>query len=95
MYPQSKPQIRVSPVHVKSGDQVIMTGAGFTPNRSAMSHLLRPDETEYNPLRLRIDERGQISHKIDTVMLSLGTFEAWVEDEATQVVSNRTQFTVE
>ena len=60
-----------------------------------MSHLRRPDETEYNPIRLRINERGEISHKIDTVMLTLGTFEAWVEDEASQIVSNETKFTVE
>ena len=73
----------------------MLTGAGFTANRSAMSHLLKPDETEYNPLRLRINEQGEISHKIDTVMLGLGTFEAWVEDEASQVVSNRAQFTVQ
>jgi hypothetical protein len=95
MYPQNEPQIRVSPVRVKSGDQVMLTGTGFTANRSAMSHLLRPDDTEYNPLRLRINERGELSHKIDTVMLGLGTFETWVEDEASRAVSNRTEFTVE
>jgi hypothetical protein len=82
-------------VRVKSGDQVMLTGTGFTANRSAMSHLLRPDDTEYNPLRLRINERGELSHKIDTVMLGLGTFETWVEDEASRAVSNRTEFTVE
>ena len=52
MYFQTKPQIHVSPVRVKSGDQVMLTGSGFTPNRSAMSHLRRPDETEYNPCDL-------------------------------------------
>jgi hypothetical protein len=92
---QNKPEIRVSPARVKSGEPVLLTGAGFTPNRSGMSHLLKPDGSEYNPLRLRVNERGEIGHKIDTVMLDLGTFEAWVEDEASKVLSNRVRFTVD
>ena len=92
---QKKPEIRVSPDRVKAGGQVLLTGTGFTPNRSAMSHLRRPDGTEYNPLRLRTNERGEVVHKIDTVMLDIGTFESWVEDEASKVVSNRIQFAVE
>ena len=95
VYAQKKPEISVSPVHVKAGDPVMLTGTGFTPNRSAMSHLLRPNGTEYNPLRLRIDERGEFTHKIDTVMLDIGTFELWAEDETSKVVSNRIQFKVE
>jgi len=95
IYAQSKPQIGVSPARVKVGENVMLTGTGFTTSRSAMSHLRRPDEGEYNPLRLRVSERGEISHKIDTVMLEKGTFEVWVEDEASKVISNRVQFTVE
>ena len=94
-YGQTKPRISVDPVRVKSGDQVLLTGTGFTPNRSAMSHLRRPNESEYNPLRFRINERGEFVHKIDTVMLDTGTFEVWVEDETSQTVSNRVQFTVQ
>jgi len=89
------PQISVSPDRIKSGGNVILTGTGFTPNRLVMSHLLRPDGTEYNPLRLRTNDRGEFSHRIDTTMLDLGTFEIWVEDEPSNTVSNRTRFTVE
>ena len=92
---QKKPEISVSPARVKSGDPVLLTGTGFTPNRSVMSHLRKPNESEYNPLRLRTNERGEFVHKIDTVMLDLGTFELWAEDEASNVVSNRAQFGVE
>ena len=92
---QKKPEISVSPARVKAGDPVMLTGTGFTPNRSVMSHLRRPDASEYNPLRLRTDERGEFSHKIDTVMMDAGSFELWVEDEASKVVSNRTLFRVE
>ncbi len=95
VYAQKKPEISVSAARVRVGESVILKGSGFTPNRSAMSHLLRPNGTEYNPLRLRIDERGEFTHKIDTVMLDVGTFELWAEDETSKVVSNRIQFKVE
>jgi hypothetical protein len=95
MVVQKKPEIRVSATRVKSGEPVLLTGTGFTSNRFGMSHLLRPDGSEYNPLRLRVNERGEIVHKIDTVMLDFGTFEVWVEDEASTVVSNRVRFTVD
>jgi hypothetical protein len=94
-YMQQKPQISASPTRVKSGENVMLSGTGFTPNRSAMSHLRRPNETEYNPIRLRVNERGEISHKIDTVMLDEGTFEVWVEDETSKSTSNRVRFNVE
>ena len=92
---QKRPAIEVSADHVKSGGAVYLMGTGFTPGRTAMSHLLRPDGTEYNPVRLRINDRGELSHKIDTTMLNLGTFEVWIEDESSKVVSNRAHFTVE
>jgi len=94
-YAQKKPEITVSPTKVKMGDPVQLTGTGFTPNRSVMSHLRRPDGSEYNPLRFRTTERGEFSHKIDTVMLDVGTFELWAEDEVSTVISNRIQFNVE
>ena len=90
-----QPEIRVTPDRLKSGGSVMMTGTGFTPNRSVVSHLLRPDESEYNPLRLRANAKGEIAHQISSVMLQIGRHELWVEDEATQVVSNHVRFTVE
>jgi len=92
---QQKPQISVSPARVKMGEPVLLTGTGFTPDRSVLSHLRRPDGSEYNPLRFRTDSRGQFVHKIDTVMLDIGNFEVWAEDEASKIVSNRAQFIVE
>jgi hypothetical protein len=91
---QKKPEIRVNQSRVKAGDWILLTGTGFTPDRSAMSHLLKPDGTEYNPLRLRVNPSGEVVHKIDTVMLDIGAFELWVEDEPSKIVSNRIRFTV-
>ncbi len=92
---QGKPAISVSAPYAKAGDLVLMTGTGFTPNRTVMSHLRRPDGSDYHPLRLRTNELGEFLHKIDTVTLEIGMFELWVEDETTHVESNRVHFSVE
>jgi hypothetical protein len=92
---QTKPEVSVSPTHARSGDPVYVMATGFTPNRTAMSHLVRPDGTEYNPLRFRTNDRGEFFHKIDTTMLDHGSFQLWAEDEASNVNSNRVQFTVD
>ena len=91
----AQPQVKLSANRVKSGDLVFLTGTGFTPNRTAMAHLQRPDGSEYNPLRLRTNDRGEFTHRIDTIMLDTGTFDVWVEDEASNSTSNRMHFTVE
>jgi hypothetical protein len=95
MGPQAKPQVSISPARAKSGDPVYMSATGCTRSATVLAHLLRPNGTEYNPLRLRTDERGELTHKIDTTMLSAGPFEAWIEDEASHTVSNHAKFTVE
>jgi len=91
---QKKPEISVSPSRVQSGGLIMLNGAGFTPDRSVLSHLRKPNGMEYNPLRLRANARGELVHKIDTVMLDPGTFEVWIEDEDAKVASNRVQFSV-
>lgn len=92
---QRKPQISVAPERVRSGEFLLLKGSGFTPKAVVMSYLRRPDESEYNPLRVRTDERGELIHKIDSTMLDPGTFEVWVEDGTAKTVSNHVQFTVD
>ncbi len=92
---QQKLVIKADRSRVKSGEILYVTGTGFIPDRAVISHLIRPDKTEYNSLRLRANAAGELVHKIDTVMLDIGTFEMWVEDETSRATSNRIQFTVE
>jgi hypothetical protein len=92
---QQKPSIQADHSQVQSGEILYVKGSGFTPGRAVISHLIRPDKTEYNPLRLRANAAGEVVHKVDTVMLGIGTFEMWIEDEASKATSNRIQFTVE
>ena len=92
---QQKLVIKADRSRLKVGEILYVTGTGFTPAGAAISHMTRPDKSEYNPLRLRANAKGEIVHKIDTVMLDVGTFEMWVEDESLKTTSNRIQFTVE
>jgi hypothetical protein len=92
---QQKLVIKADHSRVKSGEILYVTGTGFIPDRAVIAHMIRPDKTEYNTLRLRANASGELVHKIDTVMLDIGTFELWVEDEASKATSNRIQFTVE
>jgi hypothetical protein len=92
---QQKLSIKADHSQVRSGEILYVNGSGFTPGRAVISHLIRPDKTEYNPLRLRANAAGEVVHKVDTVMLDIGTFEMWMEDEASKATSNRIQFTVE
>jgi len=89
-----KAEITVSPTRVRSGGLVMLNGVGFTPDRAVLSHLVKPNAMEYNPLRLRANAKGELVHKIDTVMLDIGSFEVWIEDEGTKTTSNRVQFVV-
>jgi hypothetical protein len=95
LWAQQKLLIKADHSRLKSGEILYVTGTGFTPGGAVVSHLIRPDKTEYNPLRLRANAGGEIVHRIDTVMLDVGTFELWVEDEASKALSNRIQFSVE
>ena len=95
MWAQQKPVIKADRTRLKSGEILYVTGTAFTPGRAAITHMTRPDKSEYNPLRLRANANGEIVHKIDTVMLDIGTFDMWVEDETSQATSNRIQFSVE
>jgi len=92
---QQKLVIKADHSRVTSGEILYVTGTGFIPDRAVIAHLILPDKTEYNTLRLRANAAGELVHKIDTVMLDIGTFELWVEDEASKATSNRIQFTVE
>jgi hypothetical protein len=89
-----KAEISVSPTRIKLNGIVMLSGTGFTADRPVLSHMRKPNDMEYNPLRLRANAKGELVHKIDTVMLDLGTFEVWVEDEDAKTVSNRVTFTV-
>ena len=90
---QSAPRIVLSRDKVADRGAVEMKGTGFTPKSAILSHLKRPDGTEFNPLRFITDEKGQFTHNINTQELPLGKHEVWVVDSG-GVTSNIATFEV-
>src|SRR5688572_16063209 len=80
-FAQRKPQLALSPAKVHLGGEVTMRGVGFTEKKYALSHLRRPDGTEYPVLRLLANERGEFTHTVDTLLMDVGTYELWAIDE--------------
>jgi hypothetical protein len=87
------PRIALSREKVFDRGFVEMTGTGFTPKQSIISHLKRPDGTEFPGLRLLTDEKGEFAHKINTYDLQHGIHQVWVID-SNGVSSNIATFEV-
>ena len=91
---QTKPQVTLTPERVMRSGMIAMKGTGFTPKSTALSHLKRPDGTEFPILPFLTNERGEFNHDIDTLLLSPGVHEVWVEDEKTKAVTDVVRFEV-
>jgi hypothetical protein len=91
---QTTPTITLSTDRIQVRGFVAMRGTGFSPTKEAISHLRRPDGTEFPILPILIDDRGEFSHEIDTLLLNIGQHELWVVDSATGVSSNVARFEV-
>src|SRR5215475_799416 len=80
LFGQKSPQITVSPAVVLHHGHVDLKGTGFTPKSDIVSHLRRPDGTEFPTLMMYTNDKGEFAHDIDTVVMSPGVHEVWVED---------------
>jgi hypothetical protein len=94
LFAQTKPQITVSPTKVQHRNHVDLRGSGFTPNSNVNSHLRRSDGTEFPVLPMLTNDRGEIYHDIDTLILEPGVHEVWIIDEHSKVSSNIARFEV-
>ena len=91
---QTKPKVAVTPPKVLHTGHVVMHGTGFTPKANVSSHLRRPDGTEFPVLPMLTDDRGEVMHDIDTLILTPGTHDIWVVDDRSKVSSNVARFEV-
>ena len=90
----AKPSVTLNPTRVLHSGHVAMKGTGFTKNSEVISHLKRPDGTQFPTLPMMSDANGEITHDIDTLLLSPGTHEVWVEDPASKMTSEIVRFEV-
>jgi hypothetical protein len=91
---QSSPKVTITPTRILHNGHVEMRGSGFTPKARVDSHLRRPDGTEFPVLTMMTNDRGELTHDIDTLLLSPGVHEVWVEDKAAKTTSNVATFEV-
>src|SRR5215468_486186 len=94
LFAQTKPQISVSPAIVLHHGHVDLKGKGFTAKADVLSHLRRPDGTEFPVLQIYTNDKGEFEHDIDTVVMQPGVHEMWVEDVKTKTTSNVVRFEV-
>jgi hypothetical protein len=93
-FAQTNAKVTITPAKVQHTGHVDMRGTGFTPKSNVYSHLRRPDGTEFPVLPMMTNDRGEINHDIDTLLLSPGTHEVWVVDEKSKTSSNIARFEV-
>jgi hypothetical protein len=86
------PTITLSETRVPEGGHVLMKGAGFTPLSDAISHLKKPDGSEYNAITFLTNEKGEFEHDIESFLLPIGVMEVWVVDAKTNMSSNIAKF---
>jgi hypothetical protein len=91
---QGKPTVTLSPTRVFHHGHVDMRGTGFAKNANVYSHLRRPDGTEFPVLPMMTNGRGEFEHDIDTLLLSPGVHEVWVEDSESKRTSDVVRFEV-
>ena len=89
-----EPKISVTKERVFRSDWLQMKGTGFTPDTNIVSHLRRPDGSEFPTLHIQTNERGEFTHDIDSLLLQPGPYELWVEDLPSKKTSNVARFEV-
>jgi hypothetical protein len=94
VFSQKKPQVTVSPEIVLHHGHVDLKGSGFSPKSNVISHLRRPDGTEFPVLTMYTNDKGEFVHDIDTVVFQPGVHEIWVEDVKAKTTSNVVKFEV-
>ena len=91
---KASPKISVSPAKVLHHGHVDLKGTGFTPKSNVLSHLKRPDGTEFPVLQMYTNDKGEIEHDIDTIVMLPGVYELWVDDIKAKTTSNVARFEV-
>lgn len=89
---KSGPKISLSADKVVHKEWITMRGEGFTPSANIISHLKRPNGTEFPELPMLTDSEGKFEHEVDTLLLTPGIHELWVLDTTTNVTSNVAKF---
>jgi hypothetical protein len=90
----TSPTIGLSTTRILVKGFIQVKGSGFTPKADLTSHLKKPTGDEYPVIPMLSDDKGEITHDIDTLLLGIGTHELWIVENKTGVSSNVAKFEV-
>ena len=77
---QAQPTLTFSVSQMYHGEIVHIRGTGFTPGGDLLSHLFRPDGTEYPETSMKANAKGELIHDITIVPPYFGTYELLIDD---------------
>lgn len=77
---QAQPTLNFSVSQMYHGEIVHIRGTGFTPGGDLLSHLFRPDGTEYPETSMKANAKGELVHDITIVPPYFGTYELLIDD---------------
>jgi hypothetical protein len=87
-YAEAAPRLTLSALQIHPGDSVSVKASGFTPDGSVLSHLVRPDRSEYPEMTFIADPRGEFSHVINIIPYMTGTYELQMVDVTSKAVTS-------
>jgi hypothetical protein len=87
----AEPRLTLAAYQVTPGTAVVIRAAGFTPSGIVISHLIRPDGSEYPTMTFEADGKGEFSHTITIVPTMIGTYEVRMTDRDSKA-STTTRF---
>jgi hypothetical protein len=90
----TSPTLVLSTTRIPHKGFIDVKGSGFTQKGDVISHLKKPNGSEYPTILMLSDSNGEITHEIDTLLLMVGTHELWMVDIKTGVSSNVAKFEV-
>lgn len=84
----AEPRLTLSKYQIYAGEVITLRASGYAPNTKLVSHLFRPDGTEYPVMTFETDARGELSHRITIVPIDFGTYEIRVLEEVSRAAAS-------
>jgi hypothetical protein len=87
-FAEAEPRLTLSTYQIHAGEVMTLRASGFAPNVKVVSHLYRPDGSEYPVMTFTTDVRGEVTHAITIVPIAFGTYEVRFVEEVTTVAAS-------
>jgi len=90
-----KPTISQAPLAGLAGTTFVQWGTGFTPNGTATLHFKKPDNSEYPPATVQLDNGGHLDTTYRTPMNTpAGSYTWWAVDNTSNKQSNTVKYSI-